>query len=413
LVRLGRLHSLAASRLSGLGPLRERQFRLLFLGRFVSFLGNGIATIALAFAVLDLTGSKADLGFVLAARSLPQVVFLLVGGIWADRLPRHQVMVVSSIVSGASQGAIAMLLLTHHARIWHLIELAAVNGASSAFFFPASQGVIPQLVADDVRQQANALLRLALNVALIGGSAFGGFLVAAIGSGWAIAFDAATFGLAAVFIGALRLPPGQLEAASFLDDLREGWLEFRGRTWLWTIVLQFSVVNAAVTGAFNVLGPVVAQRDLGGAGPWGIVLAAQNLGFVAGGLLALRFRPRRMLFVATLAILAGGPSLIALGIPLPLLAIAAFALVSGVGIETFGVLWDTTMQQEIPPAKLSRVYSYDALGSFVLIPIGVAVVGPLAEVVGTRAALFCAAGLLYAATLPVLAVREVRTLERR
>lgn len=241
--------------------------------------------------MLDLTGSKADLGFVLAARALPQVVFLLVGGIWADRLPRHQVMVVSSILSGASQGAIALLLLTHHARIWHLVALAALNGASSAFFFPASQGVIPQVVADDVRQQANALLRLALNVALIGGSAFGGFLVAAIGSGWAIAFDAATFGLAAVFIGALRLPPGQLEAASFLDDLREGWLEFRGRTWLWTIVLQFSVVNAAVTGAFNVLGPVVAQRDLGGAGPWGVVLAAQNLGFVAGGLLALRFRP--------------------------------------------------------------------------------------------------------------------------
>jgi MFS family permease len=363
--------------------------------------------------VLDLTGSKADLGFVLAARALPQVLFLLVGGIWADRLPRHQVMVVSSIVSGASQGAIALLLLTHHARIWHLVALAALNGASSAFFFPASQGVIPQVVADDVRQQANALLRLALNVALIGGSAFGGFLVAAIGSGWAIAFDAATFGVAALFIGALRLPPGHLEAASFLDDLREGWLEFRGRTWLWTIVLQFSVVNAALTGAFNVLGPDVAQRDLGGAGPWGIVLAAQNVGFVAGGLLALRFRPRRMLLVATLAVLAGGPSLIALGIPLPLLAIAGFTFVSGVGIETFSVLWDTTMQQEIPPAKLSRVYSYDALGSFVLIPIGVAVVGPLAEVVGTRAALFGAAGLLYAATLPVLAVREVRTLARR
>ncbi len=181
-------------------------------------------------------------------------------------------MVVSSILSGASQGAIALLLLTHHARIWHLVALAALNGASSAFFFPASQGVIPQVVSEDVRQQANALLRLALNVALIGGSAFGGFLVAAIGSGWAIAFDAATFGLAAVFIGALRLPPGRLEAASFLDDLREGWLEFRGRTWLWTIVLQFSVVNAALTGAFNVLGPSWRNRISAAQAPGGSCL---------------------------------------------------------------------------------------------------------------------------------------------
>jgi MFS family permease len=147
--------------LSRLGPLRERQFRLLFLGRAVSFLGSGMAPIALAFAVLELTGSKADLGLVLAARSLPQVVFLLVGGIWADRLPRHQVMVVSSLVSGATQGGVALLLLTHQARIWHIIALAALNGTSSAFFFPASQGVIPQIVAEDVRQQANAILRLA------------------------------------------------------------------------------------------------------------------------------------------------------------------------------------------------------------------------------------------------------------
>jgi MFS family permease len=372
-----------------------------------------MAPIALAFAVLDLTGSKADLGLVLAARSVPTVLFLVVGGIWADRLPRHQVMVASSLLSGATQGAVAVLLLTHHARIWELAALAATNGAASAFFFPASQGVMPQIVAEDVRQQANAMLRLALNVTVIGGASIGGFLVAAIGPGWAIAFDAATFALGAVFIAALRLPPGRIEAAGFVDDLRDGWREFRARTWLWAIVLQFSVVNAAVSGSFSVLGPAVAQAHLGGAAPWGLILAAQNVGLVGGGLLVLRFRPPRMLLVATFGVLFGIPQLVALGIPLPVVAIAALSLAAGIGIETFGVLWDTTMQQEIPQDKLSRVSSYDALGSFVLIPIGQAIVGPVADAVGTRATLFSAAALVAAATFPVLAVRDVRTLERR
>jgi predicted MFS family arabinose efflux permease len=248
---------------------------------------------------------------------------------------------------------------------------------------------------------------------VIGGASLGGLLVAAVGPGWTIAFDGLTFAIGAVFIAALKLPPGRIEAASFVDDLREGWREFRGRTWLWVIVVQFAFVNAAVTGSFNVLGPAVAQDHQGGAAPWGLILAAQNVGLVIGGLLALRFRPRRMLLVATLAIFLEGPELVALGIPFPVVAIAAFALLTGVGIETFGVLWDTTMQQEIPPDKLSRVYSYDALGSFVFIPIGQALAGPIAEAVGTRATLFGAAILVAVATLPVLAVRDVRTLERR
>ncbi len=322
-------------------------------------------------------------------------------------------MVASSLLSGASQGGVAVLLLTHRARIWELVALVALNGTSSAFFFPASQGVIPQIVAEDARQQANAILRLSFNVTLIGGASVGGFLVAAVGPGWAIAFDAATFALGSVFIAALRLPPGRIEAASFVDDLREGWREFRGRTWLWVIVLQFSLVNAAASGSFNVLGPAVAQRHLGGAGPWGVILAAQNVGLVVGGLVALRWRPPRMLLVATLAVLMIGPELVALGIPLPVAAIAGVALLNGVGIETFGVLWDTTMQQEIPTGKLSRVSSYDALGSLVLLPIGQATSGPVADAVGTRATLFGAAVLVVAATLPVLGVRDVRTLRRR
>jgi len=175
---------------AGFGPLREREFRLLFLGRATTSFGNAIAPVALVFAVLDITGSKTDIGIVLAARSLPQVLFLLIGGIWADRLARHRVMVVSDLVSGASQAAVAVLLILGEAEIWHLAAFGAVNGAATAFFFPASLGIVPQTVPEALLQQANALLRLVLNASFIGGAAIGGVLVAAFGSGTAIAVDA-------------------------------------------------------------------------------------------------------------------------------------------------------------------------------------------------------------------------------
>src|SRR5262245_61755300 len=190
------------------GPLGRRDFRFLFLGRTTSFVGNAFANVALAFAVLDLTGSRADLGLVLAARTFPQVLFLLVGGIWADRLPRNQVMVLSNVVSGLSQGVVALLLLTGSAEVWQLATLGAVNGLSSAFFFPAASGIVPQTVPERMLQPANALLRLGINASWIVGAAAGGLVVAATSPGVAIAFDSATFLLAAILTALIRLPPG-------------------------------------------------------------------------------------------------------------------------------------------------------------------------------------------------------------
>jgi MFS family permease len=397
-----------------LAPLREREFRLLFAGRTVSIVGNSFASVALAFAVLDVTGSKADLGYVLAARSVPQVLFLLAGGVWADRLPRHHVMVASNLASGASQVALAALLLTGSAGFGELLALAAINGTSSAFFFPASTGIIPQTVPAPMLQSANALLRLGLNGSFIGGAALGGLVVAASSPGWAIAVDAATFVLAAALVGAMRLPASlRLPESRFLAELHEGWREFRSRTWLWAIVLQFSVVNAAVSGAVYVLGPVVAKSHLGGAAPWGGVLAAESIGLVVGGLAMLRLRPRRILLAATLGIFLMPLLPLSLAFPLPLAAIIGFAFVGGMGIETFGILWDTTIQQEIPGEKLSRVSSYDALGSFVLIPVGLSAAGAVAATIGTRATFFATVGIIVGATALVLLVRDVRTLERR
>src|SRR3954447_21096139 len=396
------------------GPLGEREVRLLFAGRTISFAGGAFANVALAFAVLELTGSKADLGFVLAARALPQLVFLVFGGIWADRLPRHRVMVASNVVSGLAQGVVAALLLTGNAEIWELIVLAIVGGTSAAFFFPASAGIVPQTVPFVLLQPANALLRLGLNASWIGGSALAGVVVAATSPGIGIACDAASFLVAAAVVSAMQIPASlRIEGSSFLHELREGWHEFASRAWLWAIVLQFAFVNAVQQGSENVLGPAVAQEHLGGAAAWGLILTFDGLGLIAGGLLMLRLRPNRILLAATLGFLLTVPFPFGLAGPLPLAALVAVAFVAGIGSETFGVLWDTALQQEIPQEKLSRVSAYDGLGSIALVPLGLAAAGPVAEVFGTQATLVGAGCISLGVTLLVLLVPGVRALRRR
>jgi len=397
-----------------LGPLAEREFRLLFTGQAISRLGSAMAPVALAFAVLDLTGSAGDLGLVLAARMVPTIVFLLVGGVWADRLPRHRVMVASNVVSGTSQVINGTLLLTGNAELWHLAALAAVNGASSAFFQPASAGIVPETVPSSLLQQANATLRLAMNSTTILGGALGGLLVAATNPGTAIVIDGGSYLLAAACLAAMRLRAGlRIESHSVLHELREGWRDFWSRTWLWAIVIQFALVNAAVVGTEQVLGPVVADEHLGGAAAWGAVLAAESIGYVLCGFLMLRWRVRRMLRAATLAMFGTPIVLVALAIPAQLAAVIVAAFATGVCIEIFGVLWDTSMQQEIPREKLSRLYSYDMLGSWALMPLGYIAAGPVSEAIGVTETFVVATVLIVVATALVLLSHDVRTLERR
>jgi MFS family permease len=372
-----------------------------------------MANVALAFAVLDVTGSKRDLGLVLAARSIPQIFFILAGGILSDRLPRNVVMVGSNVASMATQGVLAALLLTGNAELWSLVAIAALNGFVSAFFFPASAGIVPQTVPPDMIQQANALLRLVLNSTAVAGAALGGVLVVAFGPGWAIAIDAASFGLGALFVGLMHLPPVVREqSANFVRELREGWDAFRSRSWLWAIVLQFSFVNAAFSGALLVLGPVQADAYFG-RGWWAAILGAESAGLICGGLLMLRLRPQRMLLLATFSVLPIAVPIALLGKPAPAATIALAAFVAGFSLEIFAVCWDTTMQEQIPGEMLSRVYSYDMLGSIALVPLGLAVVAPVADAIGTQETLYLTAALIVAATLPVFAVRDVRKLRRR
>jgi MFS family permease len=398
---------------SGLGPLRERDYRLLFVARTTSRLGGSMAPVALAFAVLTtLHGSATDLGIVLTARMIPTVCFVLLGGVLGDRLPRHVVMVGSNLVSGASQAVAAALLLTGRASIADLAALSAVNGLSSAFFMPASEGVVPLTVSEHLLQEANALLRLSANATNILGAALGGLLVTASSPGWAIAVDAASFLVAAAATAGMRLPHAIAGQRSVLRELREGWSDFWSRTWLWAIVLQFGVVNAAEGGAVNVLGPKVAKEHLGGAGAWTIFLVANSVGLMLSGVVLMRWRPRRILLVATVAVFALALPPLALAGPAPTAVLAASGFLYGYLIEIFGVMWSLAMQQQIPRDKLSRMYSYDMLGSFVLIPIGLAAAGPVAAAIGDRATLLGCAALVVAATAPVLLSRDVRTLRR-
>ncbi len=399
--------------------LRQRAFVALTAGRTISILGNGLASIAITFAVLDLTGSATDLGLVLAARSLPQALFLLFGGVVADRFPRHLVLVVASIISAASQAVAATLLLTHSATVASLAAIGAVNGASTAFLFPASAGLLPRTVPAALLQPANVVLRMASTAASIVGVSVGGVLVATVGPGWGVAVDAATFLVGSVCFAAVgrRSADTGDEAHeprsedSMLRQLREGWSAFRSRTWLWAVVLAFGIINAVHAAGWSTLGPAIADGTFGRRG-WGFVLAAETLGAVLSGALLLRLRLRRPLFVGMLGVLAWSPLLLALAAEPPVLLLGVAAFLAGGAIELFGLGWDLSMQQHVPPHLLSRVYAYDALGSLVAIPVGQVLAGPVAGLVGIRPAVALCAVVIMVVGAVTTAVPAVRRLER-
>jgi MFS family permease len=375
--------------------------------------GNALAPIALAFAVLDLTGSATDLGLVVGARSLTNVALLLFGGVVADRMPRQFVLVGSSLAAMATQAAVATLLLTGTADLGTLLALSTVNGAAAAFAFPASSALVNQTVPADLMRPANALNRLGINAALIAGAVLGGAVVATVGPGWGIAIDALTFGVAAALFAGIRVPPvrdADEPPRSPIADLREGWSEFSSRSWVWVVVLGFCLFNAAEVGSLHVLGPVVADETIGRR-MWGVFLAMETAGMVAGAVIAMRLRVRRLLLVGVACCLGGALWLVGLALFPVVAVLLPAAFLTGVAMEQFGVAWDVSLQEHIPADKLARVYSYDAVGSFLAIPIGQVAAGPIADLVGARAALLGAAGIVVLSVVGMLLNRGVRTLE--
>ncbi len=385
--------------------LRRRNVALLVSSRLVSDLGTGIAPIALAFGVLALPGGDAgSLGLVLLCATLPRVLLVLLGGVLADRVNRSRLMVGADSMAAAAQLCAAALFLTGRATVPALAALAVVNGTAVALFYPALTGLVPQLADGDDLQSVNALVRLSSNVSRILGTVVGGLLVAAFGAGWALAVDGLTFAVSAVLLFALRIGArgGAASSGSVLHDLREGWREFTSRRWVWFVVVLFSFSNMGFQAAIGVLGPVRAQQSWGGAAGWASVLAAFWLGTVVGVVVALRIRPSRPLRVAMAAQLAIALPVLAMAPPLPLLVVVLLAFVCGLCIDVFEVLWQTALQQNIPPESLSRVSSYDWLGSTSLGPLALAGVGALVSVVGLETSIWVCAGLCAVTGLGLL-----------
>lgn len=397
-----------------LGALEEPQFRRLFFARAFSQLGDGLLPVAHSFAILQVDPSPSSIGFVLAARSVPLILFLLVGGVWADRLDRRRLMLATDLLRAGTQGVLAFLLLTGRAELWHLIALAFLYGIGSAFFFPASTGVLPQLVSGARLQEANALLTLTESGFQVLGPVLAGVIIAVANPGWAIAVDSVTFLVSAAFLARLTLPAAAARVQlGFLTELREGWREFRSRTWLWVDGLYSALGNALTLAPLFALGPVVAERELDGASSWATIVTFAGVGAVAGGVVAIRLKPARPLRagVAALSLLAAPPALLA--IPADTVAVGVAAFFAALGLSFFNTVFVTTLQEYVPPESLSRVSSIDWLLSVGLQPIGFALAGPLAETIGLSATLACAAAWSVVSTAVVLAVPSVRNLPRK
>ncbi|HEY4854604.1 MAG TPA: MFS transporter [Streptosporangiaceae bacterium] len=365
------------------GVLRERNFRRFFVGYATSLLGTSMSAVAVAFAVLDSGGTAAGLGYVFAAGIVPQVIFMLGGGVIADRFGRRRAMLAADAVRCCAQAALAAALFLGHPRIWVFVLLAGLVGTGDAFFGPALSGLTVEIASSGQRANANALLSVANSAARVAGPALAGILVAVAGPAVVIACDAASYGASVFALGLLRLPgAARRSGRSPLADLAEGWAEFRSRAWLVITTVQFTLFNLLTWGPFLVLGPVVSKAYLGGAGGWGAVMAALGGGSILGGLLALGRRPRRPVAAATASTFGYAVPGALLALHAPVAAVAAGALVAGLG-SGLGQAFDATaIQQQVPAGALSRVSAFETVTAFAFGPLAFAAAGPVAAVVG-------------------------------
>jgi MFS family permease len=391
----------------------ERRFRSLYFARAFSMLGDGIVPVALAFAVLQIDGSATALGLVLGVNGAARLGFILVGGIVGDRLPRRFVMLTTDVVRMSTQALTAVLLISGHAELWHLAILQGINGSMSAFFIPASSGLIPEIVPRERLQDANALLSLTSSAFLLGGPVLAGVLVAGAGPGWAFAVDSATYLASAAFL--FRIGPlGRVAAAaeSLLGQFRAGWHEVRSRSWLLADGIFSAVTNAVAVGPLFVLGPVIAKESLGGARAWAAIAASYGAGAIVGGVLGLRVRPQRPMVVAWALVMLFSLPPAALSLPAHVVVICAAGFFAGISLGLSNTLIETAIQQEVPVAALSRVTSFTFGLALVLQPIGFALVGPVSSAIGDRATLLASAAATLACASLVLAVPGVRELRR-
>jgi MFS family permease len=402
---------------AALPALHHRDFRLLFSGQAISVVGDALFPVALAFAVLELSGSPSSLGLVLAAQALPLAAFALVGGVVGDRVSRQRLMLASDLGRAATQAFAAGLLIAGVAEIWHLAVLAAIYGAAEAFFRPAAGGLIPRLVPDEHLMQANSLIAMSQSAGLVLGPAIAGVLIALLGPGSAIAIDAASFVASAACLWLMSPRPGTVAAAgerpaAFLEQLHEGWREVTSRVWLRSFMGVLAAYHLIALPCVLALGPVVADRELDGASSWAAIVTMFGIGSVAGAALGLRAHPRRPMVVCAAAFLGAAcqPAIIA-GAGSTLL-IGALEALAGCCVAFGFTLWETTLGREVPPRALSRVTSFDWFCSVGLMPLGYALVGPVAGATGLDPAMFSATAIVAALAVGSLLLRDIRGFER-
>jgi MFS family permease len=395
------------------GVFRHREFRLLLAGQTASTLGDRIVFVALALYVTDV-GSPSDVGIVLAAHALPLVAFLLIGGVWADRLPRHRVMIVTDAVRFALHGLLAALIFTGGVEIWMIAVIEALFGTAEAFFRPAYTGLIPQTVPESEIQPAKASFGTVETAAEFAGPALATALVLGVGPGYAFAIDAATFLVSAAFL--LPLRPRERGAvggrATVLTELREGWTEVRSRDWIWVIVLAFSLALLTSFGPWQTLGATVSVEQYDTRATFGIATAAMGAGTMLGALIGFRWQPRHPMRTGMLLVLPWPASFafFALGAPVPLLLVIFTA--TGTCLALFGIWWETALAERVPPHVLSRVAAYDWMGSLALLPLGYVLAGPLGERLGATEVLIGGSVLALVSLGSALTVRDVRALRR-
>jgi MFS family permease len=382
-----------------------------WLARGSSSIGDALINVAFAFAVLRIRGTPTQLGLLIGLGTAVRLVLLLVAGVWADRLPRQLVMLTTDVIRGSVETVVAVLLITHHATLWQLGLGYAVHSAATAFFAPASDGLVPQLVPRQELQRANALLDLTRSAPGIVGPVVAGAMVAAFGPGWVYVVDAASFGVSAFCLSLVRLPPPEPRVHErFLRELAVGWNEIRARAWYWQNLITHAVWNFAWP-MVNVLGPVIALRELGGAKSWGVISGAAGAGLVVGSLIVLRIKPRRPLVVGNACLTLAAVPLLLLAKPVPTSLIAAATVVAMAGLSILNTLWNTVVGSLLPERVLSRVSSVDWMISLVVNPAGLALAGPLAVWIGLRSTLIVDAALIALPSALVCLLPSVRSVQ--
>lgn len=394
-------------------PLRHTPFVWFWLGQSISLVGDRVYSVALPFLVLELGGSAAQIGQVLAAYSVPQLLFLLTGGVLVDRFPRRLTMLVSSSLHALLLGIVLTLMVGGRLALSHLYILSGLFGLLSAFFMPATMSITPQLVPREVLSQANAMRSFASELAGVLGPPLGGVLVTLGNLSLALGFDMVTFVLSALCLLATRPRSVRRQysnTSSYWHDLKEGFRYVAGLRWLWVTIVLFSFVNIFVAGATTVLLPLLAEARFAGAASFGWLLSGMAGGALVSALVLNRITLQRRGWAAYLAVAVSGLGVVGVGLaPHIIVGVGAMVCV-GASLTVFGVVWETTVQALIPEEVLGRVFSLDMLGSFMLLPLGFIITGFLAERVGTSSLiLVCGLATVFLA-LAGLLVPAVRRL---